>query len=113
MSDNTLHILWTNDNIDTSMHMVLMYAEASITHGFWEDVRVIIWGATAKLVAENEDIRGRILKAKEVGVKFVGCIACAKNLGVEDELTAFGLELKPMGLPLTELIKNKENLVTI
>ena len=113
MNNNALHILWTNDNVDTSINMVMMYSKASKTHGFWEDVTVIIWGATAKLVAENKEVRDHIDLARQAGVKFVGCIACAQNLGVVDELTDFGIDLKLMGQPLRELIKNKEYLITV
>ena len=49
----TLYILWTNDNLDTSRFMVMMYATNSRLKGWWDGVTVIIWGATARLAAEN------------------------------------------------------------
>lgn len=55
-----LYILWTNDNVLTSEKMVLMYAQTSVLKYWWKEVTVIIWGATAKLAAENELIREKI-----------------------------------------------------
>lgn len=113
MNKNEVNILWTNDNVDTSEHMVLMYATAAMNYEFWEKVKVIIWGASSKLVAENADIQKAVLAAQEAGVEFVGCISCAEKLGTVDALTALGVELLKMGGPLTEIIKNGEHLITV
>ena len=47
---NTLHILWTNDNLHTSQLMVMMYATNSMLRSWWGGVTVIIWGAVAKQI---------------------------------------------------------------
>ena len=108
-----LHILWTNDNMDTSQYMVFMYATNSMLKGWWDSVTVIIWWATAKLVATNEVIQERIKMAEHAGVKFSACIACARELGVIQELESLGLEIIPWGPPLTEIIQDGDPLITI
>lgn len=113
MSNNHLHILWTNADLETSELMVFMYATNSMINHWWENVTVIIWGATAKLVAENERIQERIKIASQAGVKFSACAACAKKLGVENELKELGLEVIYWGEPLTQLIKEDQKLITI
>lgn len=113
MNSNHLHILWTNADLDTSELMVFMYATNSMIHHWWKDVTIIIWGATAKLVAENEKIQERIKIASQAGVKFSACAACAKKLGVEAQLKELGLEVIYWGEPLTQLIKENQKLITI
>ncbi len=110
---NQLYILWTNDNIITSEKMVLMYALNSKLNYWWKDVTVIIWGATAKLVAENQMIREKIILAAQAGVIFSACKACAEQLGVSEELAGLGIELKYWGDGLTEIIKEDKKLITI
>lgn len=110
---NTLYILWTNADIYTSQLMVMMYAKNSKLQGWWENVTVIIWGATAKLVAENKVIQEEIKIAKQAGVEFSACIACALQLGVVEDLKVQGIEVKGWGEPLTELLKEDEKLITI
>ena len=109
----TLHVLWTNDNIDTSQYMMFMYTTNSMLKGWWDNVVVIIWGATAKLVAKNEVIQERLKMAQHAGVKFSACVSCARELGVIEDLEAINIEIIPWGQPLTELIQNKEPLITI
>jgi hypothetical protein len=108
-----LYILWTNDNVLTSEKMVLMYAQTSVLKYWWKEVTVIIWGATAKLAAENELIREKIKLAIHAGVKFSACKACAEQLGTTDKLLEMGVEVKYWGEGLTEILKENEKLITI
>lgn len=48
--------------------MVMMYATKSMLKGWWDSVTVIQWGATAKLVTENEAIQEHLKIAQNVGV---------------------------------------------
>ena len=110
---NTLYILWTNADIDTSLGMVLMYATNSKSRGWWENVTVIIWGAPARLAAENAHIQEAIQVAINAGVKVTACVACARQLGVIEALEAQGIEVTRWGQPLTDLLKNNETLLTV
>ncbi len=113
MKKNKLNILWTNSNVNTSKSMVLMYGTASANRSWYDEVHIIIWGDTARLVAENKDIQLSIEIAKNNGVKFTACMACASQLGVIDKLQNLNIDLKYMGERLTEIIKDEEYLITI
>jgi hypothetical protein len=108
-----LHIFWTNSDPLTSQHMVMMYATNAMLRHWWDGVTVVIWGATAKLAAEDEIIQEKIKAAMHAGVQFSACIACAVNLGVKDTLEGLGIEVRPWGQSLTELIQSGSPLITI
>jgi len=91
--------------------MVMMYATNSMTKALWDNVTVIVWGATVKLVAENEMIQEEIKLAQHTGVKFSACISCARQLGVIEELEALGLEVVPWVEPFTELVNDGKPIV--
>jgi hypothetical protein len=112
MNDH-LYILWTNPDEITAEKMVFMYARNSILQQWWSEVTIIIWGATAKLVAESRAVQDEIAVLKNVGVHVTACIACAEQLGVKEELENLDIELKPWGRPLTEIIKENKKLLTI
>jgi hypothetical protein len=111
--EDHLYILWTNADVITSEKMVFMYARNSILHQWWSEVTVIIWGATAKLVAETEAVQNEIAILKNVGVQVSACIACAEQLGVKEQLQNLGIEVKPWGEPLTEILKENRKLITV
>ncbi|MDC7125438.1 MAG: DsrE family protein [Spirochaetales bacterium] len=108
-----LFILWTNDNPVTSEKMVCMYAHNSVLKHWWDDVTVIIWGATAQYVASDADIQKRLSQMIKDGVKVSACKACADQLGVGSDLENLGIELKYWGIPLTGILKNNQKLITI
>lgn len=113
MKENKINILWTNADPVTSELMVMMYATNAMKRDLWEHVRVIIWGATAKLVAEDCHIQKLVAEAKEAGVEFSACIACAERLGVKETLQELEIDIRSWGVPLTEIIKDNEHLITI
>ena len=108
-----LNILWTNADPLTSHHMVMMYATNSMLHGWWDSVKIIIWGATAKYVAEDTDIQTRIKMAMHAGVKFSACISCAENLDAKEKMENLGIEVIPWGEPLTRILASEEPLLTV
>lgn len=89
-----LCLLWTNADLITAENMVFMYATNSLFHGWWEKVTLIIWGASTKLVAQNEHIQKLIQNAKDDGVHISACKACANELGVRDRLEGLNIEVK-------------------
>lgn len=110
---NHLYILWTNADILTADKMVMMYATNSMLNHWWDAVTVIVWGATPKLVAEEELIQTKIKIAQHAGVQFSACKACAEQLGVNDKLVDLGIEVRYWGEGLTDILKNGEKLITI
>lgn len=108
-----VNILWVNDNPQTAHTMVFMYATNAKIQGWFDEVEIIIWGPTAKLVAEDETIQERIEFAKHAGVIVKACISCANMFGVTEKLKALDLEVAPMGEPLTNILKENEKLLTI
>ena len=113
MEQDTLNILWTNADPGTSINMVMLYAKNSILKGWWKNVTVCVWGSTAKYLANDAEIQKHFDMAKEIGVRFTGCITCAQNEGVADKLTEMGVELHGWGPDLTALLKSRAPLLCI
>jgi len=111
--ENSLNILWTTGNLVTVEKMVIMYAHNAKLLGWWDDVTLIIWGASAKLTGENEEIQDKIREMVESGVKVDACKACADQLGVSEKLESLGVIVKYYGEPLTDILKTSGKLITI
>ncbi len=114
MDDKThLHILWTGDNVITAEKMVFMYAINARMHGWWDEITLIVWGAPALLVSENQTIQDLVREAREAGVHITACKACADQLGVTQKLEKLDIEVKYWGVPLTEILAGGKKLLTI
>ncbi len=108
-----LYILWTSADPITAEKMVFMYAINALAHDWWEEVTLIIWGGSTKLVSENGAIQERIKDAQDAGVFMTACKGCSDQLGVSDQLEALGVDVQYWGAGLTQLLKNDETLLTI
>lgn len=108
-----LNILWTTDNKDTIFNMISMYAINSKTHDWWKQVNVIIWGASARLIGEDSQVQAEIIEMLNQGVSIEACKACSDNFGVTEILIKLGINVRYMGEPLTNYIKNGEKILTL
>jgi len=105
-SPNGVAIVWTSGDPDVAHRMVLMYAGAAKRNGWFEEVRLVIWGPSQRLVVGDKDIRASIDRLRESGVVVEACLACADLYGIADDLRDAGLEVRYMGQPLTEWLKS-------
>ena len=113
MDKKHLYVLWTSGDPITAENMVFMYTINALLQGWWEEVTVIIWGASAKLVSEDVNIQKKVKEALDAGVHVSACKACAEQLGVADALETQNIDVKYWGIPLTEVLKDGESLLTI
>ncbi len=112
-NSDKLVILWTSDDPYQAERMVLMYGHAAKTAGWFSEVTIIIWGPSAKMVAENLKIQEKLKAMQKDGVEIRACIVCATAYGVEDELKNLGFEVKGMGKPLTDYLKSDAKVLTL
>lgn len=112
VQNDTLIILWTSGDPDVALKMVFMYAGTSARVKWWGHVKLIIWGPSSKLTAENPEIQQGIAKMQENGVIIEACKACADDYGVSDTLSSLGIDVKYMGKPLTEYLKSGKKVLT-
>lgn len=115
MSSNNeeLLILWTTNNVGTSVNMILMYAENAKIQGWWSDVTVLIWGSSSKLVSEDQEIQKHIQVLLQNNVRVVACKQCAENYDILNQLEGQGIEVFYTGQFLTDWIKSGKKLITI
>ena len=85
--------------------MVYMYTYNAKKQGWWDEILFIIWEPSSKLLSVDLELQAEIKKMMEAGVNVKACKACADLYGVSDKLEALGIEVKYMGVPLTDMLK--------
>lgn len=107
MEDNSkkLVVLWTSDDPDVAEKVAFMYTYNAKKQGWFDEVVLIVWGPSAKLTAENTMIQEYLKKMQEAGIKTEACLYCAKMYGVNEKLAELGIDVKGMGIPLTNYLQ--------
>lgn len=101
-----LVILWTSENKEIALDMVLMYTLKSNVNKWWSECTLITWGPSNKLVCEDEDVKEQIRLIMDAGVKVYACLRCAKRYDLTEKLESMGIEVKLMGESLTEYLSD-------
>jgi hypothetical protein len=100
-----LVVVWSSGDPEVAREMVFMYTLNAKTRGWWPGVTFVIWGPSAKLLSVDVELQGRVRKMLEAGVRVEACKACADDYGVTGSLEALGVDVRYMGVPLTEYLK--------
>ena len=109
----SLFVIWTSADPETARNMAFMYANNSLLRGWWDRVRLIIWGPSARLAAQDEDILAAIRELLDTGVEVWACRACADNYGVSETLEQLGVEVVYVGEPVTRMLKEGWTSLTV
>ena len=99
-------ILWTSGDREVALKMVFMYTYYCKKNSWMDNVRLLVWGPSSKLLAEDTMLQRKLKDLKQVGVELYACKACADLYGVSDKLTQLGVTVIYAGEMLAELQKS-------
>ncbi|MGD2120912.1 MAG: DsrE family protein [Gemmatimonadota bacterium] len=108
-----LAVLWTSGDPEVATKMAFMYTLNAKRQGWFEEVTLIVWGPSSRLLSENTELQESVRGMAAEGVEIVACKACSDSYGVSEALTAMGIDVKYMGAPLTEMLKGDWKVITL
>lgn len=112
-NENKLVILWTSADKEVAVSMMFMYAINAKLNRWWDDVTIIVWGPSARLLSIDAELQIHVQEAQDAGIKFQACIACADIYGVTEKLKALHIETIKMGVPLTNYLKSGVRVISL
>ena len=111
--EDSLVVLWTSGDREVALNMAFMYTLNAKRREWWRDVRLIVWGPSAKLLSEDQELQAEVTKMRDAGVVLEACKACADRYGVSADLEQLGIDVRYMGIPLTEYLKKGRHVLTL
>jgi hypothetical protein len=101
-------ILWTSGDREVALKMVFMYAYNCKKRGWMDQVRLLVWGPSAKLLTEDEELQKGLAGLKAEGVELFACKGCADLYGISDKLSALGVTVQYTGTMLADAQKEPD-----
>ena len=111
--EDNLVFLWATESRDVALTMLFPYALNSKREGWWDEVTLIVWGPSAKLLARDDELQERLRKLDREGVNLEACKACAEGYGVADDLEKLGVDVYYIGERLTEYMKEGRRILSL
>ena len=100
-----LLVIWSSADREVALHNVFMYTHNAKRHGWWDEVRLLVWGPSDRLLAEDAELQEGLRAMIADGVEVMACKACADRLGVGEALEQLGVNVFYAGTALTEMLK--------
>lgn len=104
-SEGNQLILWTSGDREVALKMVFMYALNCKKRSWMNNVRLLIWGPSGKLLTEDIELQKYLKVLKDQGVELYACKGCADLYGISDNLTKLGVTVMYTGKMLADLQK--------
>ena len=111
-NNEKLAIIWTSGDRDVALKMVFMYAYNARKYKWWDDIKLIVWGPSAKLLSEDKELQDYMDKIIDSGIVVKACKGCSDQYGVSEKLEELGIIVKYIGKELTDYIKEGRKILT-
>lgn len=112
-ANEKLVVLWTSGDRDVAIKMVFMYTLNAKKRGWWDDITLVIWGPSAKILTEDKELQEYMERIIESGVTVRACKGCSDQYGITEKLEELGITVLYIGKELTDYIKEGRELLTI
>lgn len=111
-TQSRLAVLWTSADSEVAHKVCFMYTHNARKAGWIDDVVLIVWGPSSRILAGDKELQATVKRMMADGVVVQACVTCANMYGVADTLRELGIEVKPMGEPLSDMLKANWKVLT-
>ena len=94
-----LAVVWSSSDPDVANRVCFMYTGNAKKQKWFDEVTLIVWGPSARLLAGDKDLQAKIKTMLQDGVKIQACQACTDSYGITERLRNMGIDVKYLGKP--------------
>jgi hypothetical protein len=109
---DTLVVVWTSGDPEVAEKACLMYTHAAKRNKWFNEVILVVWGPSQKMLLDNKIINEKVAAMQKDGVIVQACVACANMYGIANDLKVYGIDVIGMGVPLTKYLKRGYKVIT-
>lgn len=102
-----LVVLWTSGDKEVALKMVFMYTYNAKKFEWWDDITLLVWGPSQKLLTEDNELQEYVKKMIENGIEVLACKGCADQYEISEKLEEIGVTVRYTGKDLTNFIKER------
>lgn len=102
-----LVVVWKSNNDTDIDYFALPYAYNSKIKGWFDEVEILIWGASQEVVRHDENRRRVLKRLMDEGIKVYACKMCADKIGATEVMEEIGIEVIYTGVYLSDNQKDE------
>jgi len=105
MASKVFVILSSGDR-EVALEVGLVYPLNAKTKGWMDEVKVIIFGPSEKIAANDAEVQAKLKEMQKAGVEVMACKWCADRMNITDKLEAAGIKVVYVGSIISDLLKD-------
>jgi len=109
---DTLVVFWSSGDPEVAEKACFMYASAARKNKWFDEVILIVWGPSEKLLSENQNLKEKVAAMQKDGIIVQACVSCSNMYGVTDQLKVCEIDVRRMGVPLTKYLKRGYKIIS-
>ena len=90
---------------EVTLEVGLVYPLNAAKKGWMDEVKVIFFGPSERVAANDAEVQARVKEIQEQGVEVLACKWCADRMGITEKLEAAGIKVVYVGSVISDLLK--------
>ena len=104
MASKVFVVLSSGDR-EVALEVGLVYPLNAAKQKWMDEVKLIIFGPSEKIVAYDSEVQQRIKELQEVGIEVMACKWCSDRMGISQTLEGLGINVVHVGSIMSNLLK--------
>ena len=112
MQTRKLLIIWSTAELAVAKKLVLLYSSVMMDRNYWDEAHLMIWGPSAKILAQKEELQEMVANVAKTGVELSACVTCTDDYGVTKKFKELGIPTVHTGEFMTKALQNDWKVIT-
>jgi len=112
-SPQRLVVIWRSDDPEIFHSALYLYTHNAKRFKWFDEVTLVVWGPSQKLLAEDEEILAKVRKMQADGVVVMADIDAANDYGLQEKIRDdLGIRVMILGPFLTRFLQEGASVLT-
>ncbi len=108
-----LMVVWSSADPDIANKVCFMYTDNAKINNWFDEIRLIVWGPSAKLLTEDTGLQDYVKSMIEKGIIVEASKACADVYNIAQALEGYGINVRDdMAEAMSNYIKGDYEVLT-
>jgi len=99
-------VLVSSADREVALEVGLVYPLNASKNHWMDEVKVIFFGPSEKVAANDAEVQGRIKELLDVGIEVLACKWCSDRMNITEKLEAIGVRVIGVGPFISNLLND-------
>jgi hypothetical protein len=99
-------VILSSGDREVALEAGLVYPLNVAKNKWLDEVKVIFFGPSEKVVADDQEVQERLKELRDIGIEIMACKWCADRMNITAKLKELGIKVLYVGPIISQLLKD-------